>query len=174
MIQDAVFIDLTKAFDTVFHEGLWKVLGKCEYPSKFINLVKALHDKMQAHVAQGNYIFKEFAVTNDVKQGSVLAPKLFSFYWTAMPEVAFDGVGNRIYIQSHTNPDLFNVTLFRAKTRTTQILVREMLFAGDSAIVAHSVADIQSLEDKIARAASQFGLKINIKKTEYFTGQCNT
>ena len=94
-----------------------------------------------------------------------------------MPEVAFDGVGNRIYIQSHTNPDLFNVTLFRAKTRTTQILVREMLFAGDSAIVAivaHSVGDIQSLVDRIARAASQFGLKINIKKTEYFTGQCNT
>lgn len=40
--------------------------------------------------------------------------------------------------------------------------------------ITNSVADIQSLEDRIARAASQFGLKINIKKTEYFTGQCNT
>ena len=49
-----------------------------------------------------------------------------------------------------------------------------MLFAGDSVIVAHSVGDIQSLLDRIARAASQFGLNINIKKTEYFTGQCNT
>lgn len=50
--------------------------------------------------------------------------------------------------------------------RTTQILVREMLFAGDSAIVAHSVGDIQSLVDRMARAASQFGLKINIKKID--------
>ena len=58
--------------------------------------------------------------------------------------------------------------------RTTQILVREMLFAGDSAIVAHSVGDIQSLVDRMARAASQFGLKINIKKIEYFTSQWNT
>ena len=150
------------------------MLGKCECPSKFINLVKALHDKMQVHVPQGTYIFKEFAVTNDVKHGSMLSPTLFALYRTAMLEVAFDSVGNSIYIQTHTNADLFNVALFRAKTRTTQILVREMLFAGDNAIAAHSVGDIQSLVDRIARAASQFGLKINIKKTEYFTGQCNT
>ena len=92
------------------------MLGKCECPPKFINLAKALHDKMQVDVAQGNYIFKEFAVTNDVKQ--------FSVYRKAMLEVAFDGVGNSIYIQTNTNPNLFNVALFRAKTRTTQILVR--------------------------------------------------
>ena len=150
------------------------MLGKCECPSKLIKLVKTLHDEMQVHVAQANYIFKEIQVTSDVKQGGVLAPTLLSFYRTAMLAVAFDGVGKSIYIQTHTNPDLFNVTLFRPKTRTTQILVREMLFAGDSTIVAHSVGDIQSLVDRIARAASQFGLKINIKKTEYFTGQCNT
>lgn len=108
--NDAVFVDLTKAFDTVFHEGLRKVLGKCECPSKFINLVKALHDKMQVHVPQGTYIFKEFAVTNDVKHGSMLAPTLFALYRTAMLEVAFDSVGNSIYIQTHTNPDLSNVT----------------------------------------------------------------
>ena len=150
------------------------MLGKCECPSKFINLVKALHGKMQAHVSQENTSSRNLQSPVDVKQGSVLAPTLFSLYQTAMLEVAFDSVGNSIYIQTHTNPDLFNVTLFRAKTRTTQILVREMLFAGDSAIVADSVGDIQSLVDRIARAASQFGLKINIKKTEYFTGQCNT
>ena len=74
------------------------MLGKCECPSKFIKLVKALYDKMQVHVVQGHYIFKEFAVTNDVKQGSVLAPTLFSLYRTAMLEVAFHGVGNSIYI----------------------------------------------------------------------------
>ena len=118
---------------------------KCECPSKFINLVKALHDKMQVHVAQENTSSRNLQSPVDVKQGSVLAPTPFSLYRTAMLEVAFDGVGNSIYIQTNTNP------------RTTQILVREMLFAGDSAIVAHSVGDIQSLEDRIARAASQFG-----------------
>ena len=101
------------------------MLGKCECPSKFIKQQKALHDKMQAHVAQENTSSKNLQSPVDVKQGSVLAPTLFSLYRTAMLEVAFDGVGNSIYIQTNTNPDLFNVALFRAKTRTTQILVRE-------------------------------------------------
>ena len=34
-------------------------------------------------------------------------------------KVAFDGVGNGIFIQTRTNADLFNVPLFKAKTRTT-------------------------------------------------------
>ena len=65
-------------FDTLSHEGLWKVLGKYQCPSKFINPVKELHNEMQAHGAQGNHISKEFAVINDVKQDSVLAATLFS------------------------------------------------------------------------------------------------
>ena len=60
------------AFDTLSHEGLWKVLGKYQCPSKFINPVKALHNEMQAHGTQGNLTSKEFAVINDVKQDSGL------------------------------------------------------------------------------------------------------
>lgn len=66
------------AFDTLSHEGLRKVLGKYQCLSKFINLVEALHNEMQAHVAQGNHVSKTFAVINDVKQDSVLAATLFS------------------------------------------------------------------------------------------------
>ena len=62
------------AFDTLSHQGLRKVLGKYQCPSKFINL----HNEMQAHGAQGNHISKEFAVINGVKQDSVLAETLFS------------------------------------------------------------------------------------------------
>ena len=41
-----------------------------------------------------------------------------------------------------------------------------MLFADDSALVEHSVEDMQSLVEKFTRGASQFSLQINIKKTE--------
>ncbi|XP_068749341.1 uncharacterized protein [Montipora capricornis] len=41
-----------------------------------------------------------------------------------------------------------------------------MLFADDSALVEHSVEDMQSSVEKFARGASQFSLQINIKKTE--------
>ena len=59
-------------------EGLWKVLGQYGCPAKFITLVKALHNEMQVHEAEGNYISKEFAVTNGVKPDYVFAPTLFS------------------------------------------------------------------------------------------------
>ena len=74
---------------------------------------------MQAHVAHGNYISKEFALTNGEKKGCVLTPTLFSLYLTAMPEVAFDDFGDGIFIQTRIDADLFNWALFRAKTRTT-------------------------------------------------------
>lgn len=74
---------------------------------------------MQAHVGQGNYISKEFALTNGEKQGCLLAPTLFSLYLTAMPEVAFDDFGDVIFIQTLIDADLFNWAFFRAKTRTT-------------------------------------------------------
>lgn len=44
--------------------------------------------------------------------------------------------------------------------------MQEILFADDSAVVAHSAGDIQS---ESRRTVTQFSLKINIKKTE-----CNT
>ena len=36
------------------------------------------------------------------------------------------------------------------------------MFADDSAVVAHSAGDIQSLADSFTKAASQFGLEIGM------------
>ena len=38
-----VFIDLTKAFDTVSLDGLWKILTKYGCPDKFVNIIKSFH-----------------------------------------------------------------------------------------------------------------------------------
>ena len=58
--------------------------------------------------------------------------------------------------------DLFNVAHFRAKIKTTRILTRELLFADDSALVAHSAEEIQKIVDAFSDASKKFGLKINI------------
>ena len=63
------FIDLTKAFDTVSREGLWKVMSKFGCPTKFINMVRQFHDGMQASVRDDGKSSKPFPVTNGVKQG---------------------------------------------------------------------------------------------------------
>ena len=53
-----------------------------------------------------------------------------------------------------------------AKMKTTRILMRELLFADDSALVAHSAEEMQNIVDDFSDASKKFGLKINIKKTE--------
>ena len=44
------FVDLTKAFDTVSREGLWKIMAKFGCPAKFIAMVRQFHDGMLARV----------------------------------------------------------------------------------------------------------------------------
>ena len=45
-------------------------------------------------------------------------------------------------------------------------MIRELLYADDAAIVAHSLEDVQEISDRFNSAAKDFGLKINIGKTE--------
>ena len=47
-----VFVDLTKTFDTVGRDGLWKILAKFGCPDKFINMVKQFLDGMMARVME--------------------------------------------------------------------------------------------------------------------------
>ena len=79
-----------------------------------------------------------FSVTHGVKQGCVLAPTLFAFFIYAMLDEAFRDMRGGVYVQSRHSADLFNVAHFRAKTKTIRILMRELLFANDSALIAHS------------------------------------
>ena len=44
--------------------------------------------------------------------------------------------------------------------------MRELHFADDSALIAHSAEEIQRIDDAFANASSKFGIKINIKRQE--------
>ena len=83
-----------------------------------------------------------------------------------MLEVAFKNSQEGVYIETRHNADLFKVSHFKAKTRTTMHLARELLFADDCALVVHSASETQSLVTSFATSAVLFSLKINIKKTE--------
>ena len=49
-ISPMTFVDLTKAFDSVNREVLWKILSKAGCPEKFLTILKLLHNKMSARV----------------------------------------------------------------------------------------------------------------------------
>ena len=129
-------------------------------------MIEALHTGMMANISVGAEVSESFSVTNGVKQGCVLAPTFFSIFLSAMLDETLREMGGGVYIQSRQSADLFNVAHFRAKTKTTWILMRELLFADDSALVDHSTEEMQKIVDAFSDASKKFSLKINIKKTE--------
>ena len=73
-----------------------------------------------------------------------------------MLEVAFRDIQKGVYIQTRREADLFNVAHFKLKSKTNTKLVRDLLFADDSALVAHTPYGIQALVDRFAISARQF------------------
>ena len=50
-------VDLTKAFDTVSHDGLWKIMAKFCFLPRYIAIVRQFHDGMHACVQNdGEYV----------------------------------------------------------------------------------------------------------------------
>ena len=160
------FIDLTKAFDTVSREGLWKILPRLGCPPKFLDMLKQFHTGMMARVADNGSMSDPFPVSNGVKQGCVLAPTLFSILFAAMLHEASTGLDRGVHIQFRTDGRLFNIRRLKSQTKLSNILVREMLFADDCALVAHTEEDLQVIMDRFATACSSYGLTISLKKTE--------
>ena len=111
------FIDLSKTFDTVCHEGLWKIMSKSGCPPTFIALAHSLHDGMFAWVLNDGQSSDAFPVTNGVKQGCVLAPSLFSILFTAALLDAFSDNEDSIKLCFHTDGNLFNLKWLQAQTK---------------------------------------------------------
>ena len=44
------FVDLTKAFDTVSRDGLWKIMAMFGCPSRIIAMVRQFHDGIQTQI----------------------------------------------------------------------------------------------------------------------------
>ncbi|KAK2180435.1 hypothetical protein NP493_443g04030 [Ridgeia piscesae] len=97
-----VFVDFSKAFDTVGRTGLWQLPRKYGCPDKFITItmIAALHAGMMANVSVGGEVSESFGVTNGVK--------LFSIFLSAMLDEAFRDMGGGVYIQYRQNADLCN------------------------------------------------------------------
>ena len=78
------FIDMTKAFDTVSRDGLWAILGRLGCPPKFLQMLKQLHDNQHGRVRLNQDLSASFPINNSVKQGCVLAPTLFTIFFSMM------------------------------------------------------------------------------------------
>ena len=137
-------------------------------PDHFIRMIRSFHDDMKVTVRDGNKRAAPFVVTNGTKQGCVLAPTLFSIFFSLMLFTAFKNTSKGIDIIHRFDRGICqtNNVHFKARTKVTKAKVREFLYADDCALAACSEDDLQELTDHFARAAAKFGLTISLKKTE--------
>ena len=81
-----VFLDLSKAFDKVWHEGLLYKLNSNGINGNALHLIKSfLHNRNQRVVLNGQ-ISSWLSIRGGVPQGSVLGPLFFLIYVNDLPE----------------------------------------------------------------------------------------
>ena len=136
------FIDLTKAFDLVSRDGLFKVLQKIGCPPKLQSLIESFHTDTKGTVQFDGSSSEPFEIRNGVKQGCVLAPTLFGIFFGLLLKHAFDTTTEGIYLRIRSDGRLFNLARLRAKTKVREVLIRDMLFADDAAVVAHTQEEL--------------------------------
>ena len=158
-----LFVDLTKAFDTVSRPGLWAILSRLGCPVKFVSMIKAFHEGMMARVTENGDVSEPFPVTNGVKQGCVLAPTLFSLLFSVMLSSALSQTDDGIMIRFRTDGNFFDLRRLQASTKVKEALMRDFLFADDCALAAHDEDALQRLADALSTATKAFGLTISIK-----------
>ena len=165
------FVDLTKAFDTVSRKGMWQIMERLGCPPRFLNMVIQLHDDQRGQVRLNSDLSEPFAISNGVKQSCVLAPTLFSIFFSMMLRQATEDLNDDdgIYIRYRLDGNLFNLRRLQAHTKTQEQLIRDLLFADDAALVAHTERALQRLTSCFAEAAQLFGLEISLKKLRFST-----
>ena len=92
------FIDLTKAFDLVSRDGLFKILEKIGCPPKLLSLVRSYHEDMKGTVQFDGSTSDTFDIRSGVKQGCVLAPTLFGIFFAVLLKHAFSSSTEGVYL----------------------------------------------------------------------------
>uniref|UniRef100_A0A8W8JBQ4 Reverse transcriptase domain-containing protein n=1 Tax=Magallana gigas TaxID=29159 RepID=A0A8W8JBQ4_MAGGI len=147
------FIDLTKAFDLVSRDGLFKILPKIECPPKLLSLVTSFHVDMKGTVQFNSSSSEPFSINSGVKQGCVLAPTLFGIFFAMLLKHAFGASTEGIHLRIRSDGNLFNLSRFKAKTKVRDRLIRDMLFADDAAVFTHIEEELQTLMNRFTMAS---------------------
>ena len=74
------FIDYAKAFDSVDHNKLWKILQEMGIPYHLTCLMRNLYAGQEATVRTGHRTTDWFQIVKRAHQGCILSPCLFNLY----------------------------------------------------------------------------------------------
>ena len=140
------FIDFKKAFDRVWHDGLWQVLRNFNIEEGLILCIEALYKNASSAVLLGSQVGDYFKTTVGVRQGCLLSPVLFNlFLENIMRETLHDF------------------------TPTVSIGGRPLCnlrFADDIDLIAGSNSELQDLTDRLTSRSTAHGMEVSSEKSK--------
>jgi hypothetical protein len=161
------FVDLTKAYDKVNREILWKLLAKLGVPPKLLKVIIALHEGAQAWVRVNGELLEPFQLESGLKQGSIFAPLLFNIFFGAIIfEIDRRLEGKGIRLRFRVGSKIFSLSQLRAKNLVSMTIIWKCLFADDAAVFAESEAELQHIMRVFDAVCAEFGQEVSFKKTE--------
>ena len=139
------FVDFRKAFDQVWHTGLYYKLLKYNIRGNFFHLIENMYNNSRACIKTKGGLTESFKVTAGVKQGEILSPNLFNLYINDLPsELPVDR--DTPYLGIHD--------------------VRCLMYADDLFLCSLSPSGLQNSLDNLSSYCEKWHLEINLKKTK--------
>ena len=149
-----IFVDLSKAFDSIDRRAISIVLSKYGVSELLIANVMQFYIWTSAVVATAHGNTEIFSTTSGVLQGDLLAPFLFT---TLLDYVLRETVLENI--------DGFTITP-RRSSRYPAVRIGALVYADDIAITCDTIEQAKNVYQRLEMNASKVGLKINFKKTK--------
>ena len=81
------FYDLEKAYPKAVRHGLWQLLRRKGCPSRFINILQAIHDNTSSKVRFLGFESSTFSPDRGLREGCSSSPVLFNIYHSGILEV---------------------------------------------------------------------------------------
>jgi hypothetical protein len=155
------FIDITKAYDSVNRELLWKVCRSYGITDKLVDLLKVLYKHSIAKVKIDGELSDSFEMNTGVMQGGIPSPILFNILFDfiireVINEAAISGVkfsygSNDFFHGKNEKHDDFNILA--------------LLYADDLLVMCEKISDLEKFISCFEKVTQQYGLTMNIKKT---------
>ena len=140
------FIDFKKAFDRVWHNGLWHVLRGFNIQKDLIDTIKALYDHASSAVLLNQQVGEAFKTTVGVRQGCLLSPTLFNLFLERIMQETLHDHTTTISIGGRPICDL--------------------RFADDIDLMAGSNTELQDLTNKLTDRATAYGMEVSTSKSK--------
>ena len=144
------FLDLRKAFDTVWRDGLWKKLWDCQIRGKMWRLLRSMYRCTSFRVRVGSSLSKEVPSNQGVFQGAVESPTLFDIY---------------------VNDLLRELRASKIGLRFGKAWLGALAYAYDIVLLAESMEDLQKLLELSRTYMSKWRLRPNVGKCAWMKVQ---